>query len=81
MLNEENMAKANKPDNNKKPGFKVKFLNLLLVLLGADLVLLFAPGIGILNSVFFIGDVIGWSALILGIALLVLGFRGLYQAR
>ena len=71
------MAKA----NNNKPRVKVKFLNLLLVLLGADLILLFSPGIGILNSVFYIGEVIGWTALIAGIVLLVVGFKGLYQAR
>ena len=71
------MAKA----NNNKPRVKVKFLNLLLVLLGADLILLFSPGIGILHSVFYIGEVIGWTALIAGIVLLVVGFKGLYQAR
>ena len=74
------MAKPNKQDNNK-PRVKIKFLNLLLVLLGADLILLFAPNVGILNSVFYIGDVIGWFSLIVGILLLVLGFKGLYQKR
>lgn len=69
------MAKS----NNNKPRVKIKFLNVLLVLLGADLILLFAPGIGILNSVFYIGEVISWSALIGGIILLVLGFKDLYQ--
>ncbi|MCG8343479.1 MAG: hypothetical protein MI684_11675 [Chlorobiales bacterium] len=69
------MAKA----NNNKPRVKIKFLNVLLVLLGADLILLFAPNVGILNSVFYIGDVISWSALIAGAVLLVFGFKGLYR--
>ncbi len=74
------MAKAKKQGDNK-PGVKVRFLNVLLVLLGADLILLFAPHIGILNSVFYIGAAVGWSALVIGIGLLVLGFRSLYQKR
>ncbi len=74
------MGNPNKQVNNK-PRVKIKFLNVLLILLGADLILLFAPSVGILNSVFYIGDVIGWSALIAGILLLVFGFRGLYQKR
>ncbi len=75
------MAQAKKQGDKKGPGLKVKFLNLLLVLLGADLILLFAPGIGILNSVFYIGDLIAWLSLVLGIVLLVFGFKGLYQKR
>ncbi len=74
------MVKPNKQGNNK-PRVKIKFLNLLLVLLGADLILLFAPGVGILNSVFYIGEIIGWSSLIIGILLLGFGFKGLYQKR
>ncbi|MBF0585892.1 hypothetical protein INT08_01215 [Prosthecochloris sp. N3] len=72
------MAKAKKQGDNK-PRVRVRFLNVLLVLLGADLILLFAPGIGILNSVFYIGPAIGWSALVIGAGLLVFGFRDLYQ--
>ncbi|ARM31632.1 hypothetical protein [Prosthecochloris sp. HL-130-GSB] len=72
------MAKAKKPGDNK-PRVKVRFLNVLLVLLGADLILLLAPGIGILNSVFYVGSWISWSALVIGAGLLVLGFRDLYQ--
>ncbi len=70
------MAKATK---NKKPRVRIKILNLLIVILGADLILLFAPGIGILNFGFTIGDGLAWSALIAGIILLVIGFKGLYQ--
>lgn len=69
------MAKA----KNNKPRVKIKFLNLLLVILGADLVLLFAPGVGILNFAFDIGEGIAWSALIVGIILIVFGFKDLYQ--
>ncbi|ACF47100.1 MAG: hypothetical protein OQK66_09340 [Prosthecochloris sp.] len=74
------MAKAKKQGDNK-PAVKVRFLNVLLVLLGADLILLFAPNIGILNSVFYIGVAVGWSALVIGIGLLVLGFKNLYQKK
>ncbi|ANT65871.1 MULTISPECIES: hypothetical protein [Prosthecochloris] len=72
------MPKANKERANK-PAVKVRFLNVLLILLGADLVILFTPQIGILNSAFFIGPGLGWSACIAGLGLLVYGFRGLYR--
>lgn len=80
------MAQAKKQGDKKGPGLKVKFLNLLLVLLGADLILLFAPGVGMLNSVIeirpeFLGELIAWLSLFLGIVLLVFGFKGLYQKR
>ncbi len=73
------MAKAKKEENNSKPSQRISFLKALLILIGADLVLLFAPGFGILNSVFYIGSLISWPALILGIGLLLLGFRGLFR--
>jgi hypothetical protein len=73
------MAKAKKQENNSKPAPRISILKALFVLVGADLVLLFAPGLGILNSVFYIGDMIAWPALIAGIALLVVGFKGLYR--
>ena len=75
------MAKAKKQETNSKPPVRVRFLKALLILAGADLVLLFAPGLGILNAVFYIGDMISWSALALGVLFLVLGFRGLYQGK
>ncbi|MBV5319528.1 MAG: hypothetical protein JZU72_01010 [Chlorobium phaeobacteroides] len=75
------MAKANKPGNNSKPKVKIGFFNLLLILAGADLILLLAPNVGILNSLFYIGDLISWPALIAGSALLVFGFRDLYRKR
>ncbi|NTU67749.1 MAG: hypothetical protein HGB02_02585 [Chlorobiaceae bacterium] len=73
------MAKAKKQEKNSKPAPGIRFLHALLILVGADIVLLFAPGLGILNSVFFIGDMIAWPALLVGVALLVAGFRGLYR--
>lgn len=72
------MAKPNKQDNNK-PRVKVKFFNVLLVLLGADLILLFAPRYGMLNAFFPLDAFFSWGALIVGIILLVLGFKDLYQ--
>ncbi len=73
------MAKANKPVNNSKPRLKVSFLGVLMILIGADLVLLLAPEVGILNSGFYIPDIYTWPALIAGVALLVFGFRHLYK--
>lgn len=73
------MAKAKKQEMNSKPRGRISFLNALFILIGADILLLFAPGFGILNSVFYIGDLISWSALLVGVALLVVGFRGLFR--
>jgi Ca2+/Na+ antiporter len=70
------MAKAKKEEKNSKPRVKISFLKALLILLGADLILLLAPGIGLLNSAFYIGDMISWPAVIIGMILLALGFRG-----
>ncbi|NTU93034.1 MAG: hypothetical protein HGB29_07410 [Chlorobiaceae bacterium] len=75
------MAKAKKEETNSKPRPRISFLKALFILLGADIVLLFAPGLGILNSVFYIGEVISWSALVIGVVLLVAGFRGLFGKR
>ncbi len=73
------MAKAKKQDQNRKPARKISFLKALAVLVGADLLLLFTPGLGILNGVFYIGSLIAWSATLLGLALLAWGFSGLYR--
>ncbi|PWW82854.1 MULTISPECIES: hypothetical protein [Prosthecochloris] len=68
-----------KEANNNKPRVKIKFLNLLLVILGADIILLFAPGIGMLNAFLSLDAFFSWGALVVGIILLVLGFKDLYQ--
>jgi hypothetical protein len=73
------MAKANKPENNSKPRVKVSFFSVLMILVGADLILLMAPDVGILNSGFYIPDIYTWPSLVAGIALLVAGFRNLYR--
>jgi hypothetical protein len=70
------MGKANKPENNSKPPVKVSILHVLMILLGADLILLLAPEVGILNSMSYISDLYTWSALVAGFALLVFGFKG-----
>jgi membrane protein YdbS with pleckstrin-like domain len=75
------MAKTTKQEPNSKPGKRIRFFSVLLVLLGADLILLFAPGVGILNSIFYIGEAITWSAVAAGLVLLVFGFRNLYTKR
>ena len=51
----------------------------LVILVGADLILLLAPDFGILNSILFIPDIYSWSALIGGLIMLVYGFNGLYK--
>ena len=73
------MAKAKKEENNSKPRGKISFFKAFLILVGADLVLLFAPGLGLLNSAFYIGDLISWSALIIGLALLAVSINGLFR--
>lgn len=73
------MAKAKKEENNSKPRVKVSFFKAFLILIGADLVLLFAPGLGLLNSAFYIGDMISWPALVIGLALLAIGIKGVFR--
>lgn len=73
------MAKANKEGQNSKPRLKLRFSRVLLILLGANLILLFAPEVGMLNSAFYIGYMISWPAVVIGIVLLVIGFRGVYE--
>lgn len=73
------MAKAKKEEKNSKPRVKISFLKALFILIGADLILLFAPKYGMLNGAFIIGDAISWSALVIGLVLLVLGFKGVYR--
>ena len=71
------MGKANKPVNNSKPKVKVSVFHVLVILLGADLILLLAPDFGILNSILVFPDLYAWSAVIGGLIMLVYGFNGL----
>ena len=73
------MGKANKPVNNSKPKVKVSVFHVLVILLGADLILLLAPDFGILNSILILPDIYSWSAVIGGLIMLVYGFNGLYK--
>ncbi|KAA6231876.1 hypothetical protein [Chlorobium phaeovibrioides] len=73
------MGKANKQGNNPKRRVKVRVLNVLMILAGADLILLLSPGAGILNSLFFIPDIYTWPALGVGLLLLFAGLRDLYR--
>lgn len=57
----------------------MSFIGVLMILVGADLILLMAPEVGILNSGFYIPDIYTWPALVAGVALLVFGFRRLYK--
>jgi len=75
------MAKANKPGNNSKPPVKVSFLHVLIILVGVDLILLFAPEFGIMNSFSYLADLYSWSALIGGLVLIVFGLKGFIKKR
>lgn len=73
------MAKASQKSNkNQKPQVHVRFTRVLLIIAGADLLLLFAPGIGFLHSFYYIGDLISFGASILGIVLIFIAFKTLY---
>lgn len=73
------MGKANKPDNNSKPHGKVSVFHGFLILTGANLMVLFAPDLGLLHSFLFIPDFYVWPATVGGFALLVLGFSGYFK--
>lgn len=75
------MAKAKKAENNSKPRPKLGFMNMLFVLAGADLVLFFAPGMGLGYSMVPIDDRMAWTMLAIGILLLVVGLRGIFRKR
>ncbi len=73
------MGKANNPGNNSKPRGKVSAFHVLMILVGANLMFLFAPDFGLLNSILYIPDLYTWSATVGGFLLLVLGFRGFFK--
>ena len=73
------MGKANNPGNNSKQQGKVSVFHILLILVGANLMLLLAPDLGLLNSILFIPDLYTWPATIGGLALLIVGFRGFFK--
>ncbi len=73
------MGKSNNPGNKSKPPVKVSILHLLLILAGANCIMLFAPNVGMLNSFLYIPDLYTWSASLVGVALLIFGFNGLYK--
>ena len=73
------MGKANKPGNNSKPNVKVSVFHVFVILAGADLILLLAPDVGILNSILILPDIYSWSAVIGGLIMLFYGFNGLYK--
>jgi hypothetical protein len=75
------MGKTNNQGDNTKQGLKISIFHVLVILVGADLILLLAPEFGILNSILFIPDIYTWPALIIGIIMLVFGFRGLYKKK
>ncbi len=73
------MGKTNNPGNKSKPKVKVSILHLILILAGANCIMLFAPNVGMLNSFLYIPDLYTWPASVVGIALLIFGFNGLYK--
>jgi len=73
------MGNDEKSLNKSKPRVKVSIFHLLLVLIGANLLMLLTPNFGMLNSFLFIPDIYTWSGAIIGGGLMVLGFNGLYK--
>ncbi|MBV5302753.1 MAG: hypothetical protein JZU70_00885 [Chlorobium sp.] len=73
------MGNDEKSLNKSKPRVKVSIFHLLLVLIGANLLMLLTPNFGMLNSFLYIPDIYTWSAVILGGGLMVTGFNGLYK--
>ncbi len=73
------MSNVEKSAGKNKSRAKVSIFHLLLVLMGANLMMLLTPNFGMLNSFLFIPDIYTWSAVILGVALLGMGFNGLYK--
>jgi len=73
------MSNVDNSGNKSKLPAKVSIFHLLLVLMGANLMMLLTPNFGMLNSFLFIPDIYTWSAVILGVALLGMGFNGLYK--
>jgi hypothetical protein len=75
------MAKAKKEDNNNnsKPRPKLGCINVLFVLIGADLLLFFAPGFGLLYSIAPIEDRTAWTMVLIGLILLAVGLRSVFR--
>ena len=73
------MGKANNTVNNSKPQGKVSVFHVLLILIGSNLMLLFAPDLGLLNSMLYIPDLYTWPATVGGFAFVLLGFSGFFK--
>jgi hypothetical protein len=73
------MGKANNTGNKSKSREKVSIFHVLLILIGSNLMLLFAPDFGLLNSILYIPDLYTWPATVGGFALVVLGFSGFFK--
>ena len=70
-----NSKKSGKP---AKPQVHVRFSRVLIILAGANLLLMFAPGVGLLHSIYYIGSFISLAASLIGIALIIYAFQSLY---
>jgi hypothetical protein len=73
------MAKAKKEEKNSKPPARIGFLRVLVVLAGADLLLICAPWVGIGNSLIPIDERFAWGISLFGILLIVVGLRGIFR--
>ncbi len=73
------MGKANNPVNNSTPREKVSALHVIMILIGANLMLLFAPEFGLLNSFLYIPDLYVWPATVGGLAMVFFGFKGFFK--
>ncbi len=73
------MGNTEKSGTKSSPQVKVSIFHLLLVLVGANLMMLLTPDFGMLHSFLSIPDIYTWPAVIIGTALLFMGFNGLYK--
>ncbi len=74
------MSNGDKSGSESKLPVKVSIFHLLLVLMGANVIVLLAPDFGMLNSFLYIPDIYTWSSIVVGLALIVTGFKGLYKS-
>jgi hypothetical protein len=73
------MAKGSQKSNkNRKPQVHVRFTRVLIIISGFNMLLLFAPGFGLLHPFYYIGDYISFGSSILGAVLVYYGFKSLY---
>ncbi|NTW49952.1 MAG: hypothetical protein HGB19_09535 [Chlorobiales bacterium] len=72
------MAKAPKSQTPPKPRVNVRFSRVMLIIIGADLILMFAPVVGLLNTFLYIGEFVSFGATLVGLAIIIYAFQSIY---